>query len=104
MPKIVINTCFGGFGLSRKALDMYCEEKGIDPGKWNKTWEFYEDFSDRDIERDDPILIRIVEELEEESWGKCAELAIVDIPDGVNWYIDEYDGNEHVAERHRTWR
>jgi hypothetical protein len=27
----------------------------------------------------------------------------VDIPDDVNWYIEEYDGNEHVAERHRTW-
>ena len=26
-----------------------------------------------------------------------------EIPDDVNWYIAEYDGIEHIAERHRTW-
>jgi hypothetical protein len=28
----------------------------------------------------------------------------VDIPDDVKWEIEEYDGNEWVAEVHRTWR
>jgi hypothetical protein len=32
-----------------------------------------------------------------------SDLRIVEIPDDVNWYIAEYDGREHVAERHRTW-
>jgi len=32
-----------------------------------------------------------------------ADLKIVEIPDGTNYEIDEYDGNEHVAEVHRTW-
>jgi len=30
-------------------------------------------------------------------------LKIVEVPDDANWYIAEYDGLEHVAERHRTW-
>jgi hypothetical protein len=39
----------------------------------------------------------------EASWGDCAELAVVEIPDGINWHIGEYDGIEHIAENHRTW-
>jgi hypothetical protein len=27
----------------------------------------------------------------------------VDIPDDVKWQIEEYDGNEWIAESHRTW-
>lgn len=101
--KVVINVCYGGFGLSKEALEMYCQEKGIDPGKWNDRWGFFEDFSDHDIERNDPLLVEIVEKLGERSFGRCAELEVVDIPDGVSWYIHEYDGMEHVAEKHRTW-
>jgi hypothetical protein len=29
---------------------------------------------------------------------------VVEIPDGVEWEIAEYDGLEWVAEKHRTWR
>jgi hypothetical protein len=35
--------------------------------------------------------------------GACADLKIVEVPDEVDWYIEEYDGNEWVAEKHRTW-
>jgi len=35
--------------------------------------------------------------------GEYAELKIVEIPDDINWYIEEYDGKEHVAELHRVW-
>jgi len=35
--------------------------------------------------------------------GWAAQLKVVDVPDDVDWYIDEYDGKEWVAERHRTW-
>lgn len=102
--KVVINTCFGGFGLSKKATDLYCEKKGINPGKWDSQYKFYHDFHDRNISRDDPVLVEIVEQLGQEAAGSYAELSIVDVPDGVSWYIHEYDGNEHVAESHRTWR
>jgi hypothetical protein len=28
---------------------------------------------------------------------------VVEIPDGTDYEISEYDGNEHIAEKHRTW-
>lgn len=93
MQKIVINACFGGFGLSAKAFEIYKELKGVDD-KW---------FYDRTIPRDDPILVKIVEEMGYEASGNYAELKVVEIPDDVEWQIEEYDGNEHVAEAHRTW-
>lgn len=65
-----------------------------------KTWsEVSEGYS-----RDNPILVRVVEELKEEANGPCANLKIVGIPNNVKWQIEEYDGNECVAELHRTWR
>ena len=57
----------------------------------------------RPEDRSDPLLIQVIEELGEKASGRCAKLQIVEIPDGVEWEIEEYDGNEHVAERHRTW-
>lgn len=102
--KIVINSCHGGFGLSREAVDRYCAEKGIETGEWNTTWRFYSKFHDRDIPRDDELLVRLVEELGDNANGHCAELKIVEIPEGVDWYIEEYDGMEWISERHRTWR
>lgn len=60
-----------------------------------------------DIPRDDPILIRIVEEIGlPQASGEYASLAIVEIPDDVpddGWEINEYDGVEWVAEKHRKW-
>lgn len=58
---------------------------------------------DRDIDRDDPYLVQTVEDLGEKANGKFAELRVVEIPDGVEWQIEEYDGNEWVSEVHRTW-
>ena len=61
-------------------------------------------FSDRAIERDDPFLVQTVKELgSEAASGSCAELTIVQVPVEVKWQIEEYDGNEHIAEEHRTW-
>ena len=88
--KIVINTCFGGFGLSDKAFKLYQELGG--------TVDYY-----RSIPRDCPILVQVVETLGSEADGRCASLSIVEIPDGVNWHVAEYDGLEHVAENHSTW-
>ena len=60
-------------------------------------------FHDRDIARNDPLLIQVVEELGEKANGRFAYLKVVEIPDDVEWQIDEYDGAEWVAEKHRTW-
>jgi hypothetical protein len=92
--KVVINKCYGGFGLSQKAVNML-EAKGI------KT----DIMSDDQPEfRSHPKLIEVVEELKEEAGDRHADLHIVEIPDYIQWYIEEYDGMEHVAEIHRTWR
>lgn len=52
--------------------------------------------SDNGFLRDDPYLVRVVEELGEAANGRCAKLEIRDIPDGSKYRIDEYDGNERV--------
>jgi len=57
----------------------------------------------REIERNDPFLVQVVEQLKEKAGGTCASLKVVDVPDDVQWTIEEYDGNEHVAETHDTW-
>lgn len=53
--------------------------------------------------RDDPLLIECVETLGERASGSCSELKIVEIPADIEWTIEEYDGLEWVAEKHRTW-
>ena len=91
--KVVINGCFGGFGLSDAALEEYKGRRDItDP-----------DFYYYDIPRDCPVLVAMIEEQGDAINGAFSDLRIVEIPDDVNWYIEEYDGMEHVAERHRTW-
>lgn len=60
-------------------------------------------FKERDIDRTDEDLIKVVEELKEKANTICSELKIIDIPDDVDWEIEEYDGAEWVSEKHRTW-
>lgn len=138
MNRIVINRCYGGFGLSEKAILRYLEIKGkevwVEPDKWGNTYwlvapedrmirkdgqDFYsmsiddriehnrklseETFYYTSVERDDPVLVQVVEELGEQANGDYAKLEIVEIPDDVDWEIHEYDGIEHIAEKHRTW-
>jgi hypothetical protein len=62
-----------------------------------------QNFNDRDIARDDLVLIQVIEELGEDADGRHASLKIVEIPDDVEWQIEEYDGSEWIAEVHRTW-
>jgi hypothetical protein len=62
-------------------------------------------FTPREVARDDPYLVQVVEELGSKvASGKHAELKVVVIPADVQWQIEEYDGAEWVAEQHRTWR
>lgn len=57
----------------------------------------------RDVERHDPLLVQCVEEMGEKANGACAELVVKEIPYGVDYVVEEYDGMEWIAERHRTW-
>jgi hypothetical protein len=54
-------------------------------------------------DRSNPILVKTVEELGESANGLCAGLKVIEIPDGIEWEIDEYDGMESVHEKHQSW-
>ena len=97
MQRIVINTDFGGFGLSEKAEALYKAYAGIEQDAT--------DWYDWMLERNDPILLQVIEQLGvNDASGKHANLKIVDVPDDVEWEVAEHDGKEWVAECHRTWR
>ena len=129
--KIVLNKCFGGFGLSPTAFKMLWKMKGfevypyrekndniilsenrephfwlkIDPislkkefsllkKKRNKISIIYQKYHCEDIKRDDPDLIKIVEEFGSSANGEYADLKIVEI--NINIQVDNFDGIESV--------
>lgn len=102
MPiKIVINTRYGGFGISDLAVEKYMERTQIDlDSRDGPHW------MDRAycLDRDDPHLVAIVEELGALANGPHARLKIVEIPDGTKWQIEENDGKEWISEVHKIWR
>lgn len=92
MTKVAINNCWGGFSLSDAAVALWKEKTGE------------EIYSHPLCSRDDPTLIKVIEELGvEKASGGLARISIVEVPDDVAWHIHEYDGMEHVAEEHNTW-
>lgn len=90
--KVVVNRCFGGFGLSEEAY----KELGL-------PWDRYGYAYNSEELRSDPKLVEVVERLGDRASGSCARLRVVEIPDGVSWEIDDYDGRETVRESHRSW-
>jgi hypothetical protein len=103
MTKVVINQCFGGFGLSAKAKQKYLELKGttgvvMKKNNWGELTAFVdgEEYYDGDMDRTDPILVQVVEELGKHANGAHADLTVVEIGEGVRYRISEYDGNEHI--------
>ena len=87
MPKVVLNRSFGGFCLSEEAY----KELGL---KWDGYGIEYRP-TDR---RTAPELIEVVERLGNRVNGQTADLGIVVVPDGVDWEIEEYDGQETIRE------
>lgn len=57
-----------------------------------------------EIPRDDHHLIAVIEHLGVKANGAYSDLAVIEIPDGVEWEIKSNDHHEWVAEKHRTWR
>jgi hypothetical protein len=134
--KLVINRCYGGFGLSLLAIQRYCELIGKGAHFYQQEgWEdlakktdvengglmvhcVHHDYGDtvdinavpddaffdkNIIPRNDPILIQVVEELGDKANRFGSKLKVVEIPDDVEWQIEEYDGAEWISEKHRVW-
>jgi hypothetical protein len=127
--KIVINKCFGGFHPSKKAiLEMmrlgcpHMRKSSLE--KWMLTGRESEQELREQIEgwygfpiiknevitdehrysdRTCPVLVKVVESLGREANGSCSDLKVVEIPDGIEWGIEEYDGMETIHEKHRSW-
>ena len=87
--KIVLNRCFGGFGLSSLAEKRYLDLKGE---VHHKDKYFY----CGNIPRTDEHLIQVIEELGSESNGSCANLEIIDIPDedAAKYKMPIYDSED----------
>lgn len=95
MRQIVINSTYGAFNLSAKALSEYRTLANI---------PMTESLDCADIKRDDIFLVQVVDTLKEEANGRFSQLKIVEIPSNIDWYIEELDGSEWISEHHRTWR
>ena len=113
---VVVNRQHGGFGLSWDAQIAYLERSGIsyelegresrdDTQRYGHRIKLANGsyWYDREIARDDPVLVDIVREMGEEVNGNFANLRVVKVPGDVDWEIEEYDGREWVRERSRSW-
>ena len=129
MTKIVYNSCYGGFGLSKEACQRYFDIKGqevwieddteypslghftvwlVPPNerierKTSKSMDERRAYNQkhseqtwyyRDVDRHDPILVQVVEELGDKANGNYSDLAIAEV--NGPYRIDEYDGKETV--------
>jgi len=93
--KIVINSCYGGFSISDEGIAKLIE--------WGFPKSEISELRYCERYRNHPLLVRLVEEAKAMSDTRYSNLCVVEIPDGVKWTIEEYDGKEHVAEVHQTW-
>ena len=82
--KVVINRCYGGYGISEEAeriLLMTLGEEGSN-----------------EMERHNPVFVSLVENMGEAVNGSFAKLEVIEIEDGLDYDVDEYDGYESVTE------
>lgn len=93
--EVVINQCYGGFGLSKEACEKLQKLGHPLALKYKENDEYYGGSYLYDIERDDPLLIQVVKELGEKANGCSAKLKIVTIC--FDYTIEEYDGIEKAG-------
>jgi len=86
---VVINTCFGGFGISDEGKSVL-EKRGVILDRWD----------DEEKLRTNKDLINLIKEGKINMNGDCASLSVVRIPkeyyDSGFWRLNEYDGAESI--------
>lgn len=111
VKKLVVNRGYGGFSVSDDVVEWLREQGCEKAHGLTLPGETYSDGSKRDIDgfrdccyprdddlpRDDPHLVEAVEK------GLTSDLSIVEVPEGIEWVITEYDGAETVREKHRVF-
>lgn len=90
--------------------DIICDEHGIETGysmhsflqAIQKDGQIY-DIDWKDKSRIDPDLVRLVEELGPLANASGKPLYIIEIPDDIEWYIEDNYGHEIIREVTRIW-
>ena len=106
--KVVLNKCYGGFSISKEAAQFMADRGNkhakaeLNDGERWYGYGYTKGF-DSGYDRTDKDLVEAVEVLGEKANGDLASLCVVEIPDGIEYTIEEYDGIEWIAEVHRTW-
>lgn len=103
--KVMINRCYGGFSLSRKAFDLLCERghplalaEQAERATWDaRTSSMLANSYLGSIARHDSAAVAVVEELGEAASGECAKVRVVELS-GPLYRIDEYDGMENIEQ------
>ena len=86
--KVLYNTCYGGFGFSKEFIEEFN----------NRHTERIHRLEAWHEERIDPDVITLFEEKGSEwSSGIHSKLKLMEIPDDVEFHIQEYDGTEEVS-------
>lgn len=106
--KLLMNVCYGGYGLSDEAIELWAKKKNIvltkktlEYGDYHYYVEGDKIISGHDIDRDDPTIIEVFEELgSERTSGDHGQLSLVELPDGCEYDLTEYDGWESIS---NTW-
>ena len=90
---------------SENEMFIYCLKK--DYGDFvNSKDVLKEDFLfEYDIykNREDKDLITVIEMLKSEASGKFSSLKAIEIPDNIEYEIEDYDGIETIHEIHKSW-
>ena len=100
MAKIVINKCFGGFALSEARLVRYAILRGVTTHPDDEEFPIQQWW----IPRDDPDLVSVVQQIPEDEGIVGTDLRVIEIPDDVEWQIEEWDGSEFIVDKNRIWR
>lgn len=128
--KVVINKCYGGFGLS-DAAQLEIHKRGCDHSKLLAPSAYFGANHELEMARiaaghrlfetpvvdgkilDDchrdndarkcPVLAAVVSEMGEKANGNYSDLKVVEIPDGVEFVVSDYDGHEAIHQKHEVW-